>query len=59
MMHEWMDTQIASGIDVRDQVARDQAKEFARQLGFPEDRFKGSAKWLDKVSLTAWRVDGK
>lgn len=48
-MHEWMDRQIASGVEVRDSTARDQAKEFAKEAGFPTDRFKASAKWLDKV----------
>jgi hypothetical protein len=50
-MHEWMDQQIARGFDVRDNVARDQAKAFAKEIGFPMERFKASAKWLDKVSL--------
>lgn len=49
-MHEWMDKQIAQGVEVRDAAARDQAKEFAKEAGFPMDRFKASAKWLDKVS---------
>nr|XP_031863207.1 uncharacterized protein CI109_001079 [Kwoniella shandongensis]KAA5530279.1 hypothetical protein CI109_001079 [Kwoniella shandongensis] len=44
----WMDTQIASGQEVRDSVAREKAKTFAREIGFPMDRFKASAKWLDK-----------
>ncbi|WVQ99335.1 hypothetical protein IAU59_006468 [Kwoniella sp. CBS 9459] len=47
-LDEWMDTQIATGQDVRDQVAREKAKTFAREIGFPMDRFKASAKWLDK-----------
>ena len=49
-MHEWMDEQIAAGHDVRDNIAREKAKEFAKRIGFPMDRFKASAKWLDKVS---------
>ena len=49
-MHEWMDEEIAAGRDVRDNVAREKAKEFARRIGFPMERFKASAKWLDKVS---------
>jgi predicted house-cleaning NTP pyrophosphatase (Maf/HAM1 superfamily) len=49
-MDEWMDQQIASGLDVRDQIAREKAKTFAKEIGFPLDRFKASAKWLDKVS---------
>lgn len=49
-MHEWMDQQIAAGLDVRDNIARDKAKAFAREIGFPMERFKASAKWLDKVS---------
>ncbi|KAK8864344.1 hypothetical protein IAR55_001591 [Kwoniella newhampshirensis] len=44
----WMDAQIASGQEVRDSVAREKAKTFAREIGFPMDRFKASAKWLDK-----------
>jgi len=48
-MHEWMDQQISCGLDVRDNVARDKAKAFAREIGFPMERFKASAKWLDKV----------
>ncbi|WVR06984.1 hypothetical protein IAU60_004021 [Kwoniella sp. DSM 27419] len=47
-LDEWMDAQIASGQDVRDSIARDKAKTFAREIGFPMDRFKASAKWLDK-----------
>lgn len=50
-MHEWMDRQIAQGLEVRDAAARDQAKEFAKDAGYPTDRFKASAKWLDKVRL--------
>jgi hypothetical protein len=49
-MHEWMDEQLAAGLDVRDNVARDRAKAFAKEIGFPTERFKASAKWLDKVS---------
>jgi hypothetical protein len=51
-MHEWMDMQFAAGNDVRDAAARDQAKNFAKEIGFPMERFKASAKWLDKVSLS-------
>ncbi|RXK40152.1 hypothetical protein M231_02610 [Tremella mesenterica] len=47
-MHQWMDAQIAQGLDVRDNIARDKAKAFAREIGFPMERFKASAKWLDK-----------
>ncbi|KAK4689069.1 hypothetical protein P7C73_g1051, partial [Tremellales sp. Uapishka_1] len=47
-MHEWMDGQIAAGVDIRDNIARDRAKAIAREIGFPPDRFKASAKWLDK-----------
>jgi hypothetical protein len=47
-MDQWYDEQIALGNDVRDSVARDQAKAFAQTMGFPNDRFKASAKWLDK-----------
>lgn len=49
-MSEWMDRQIAAGLDVRDNIARDQAKMFAQEVGLGNDRFKASAKWLDKVS---------
>jgi len=52
-MDQWMDEQIAAGMDVRDNVARDKAKDFAREIGFPIERFKASAKWLDKVSAKA------
>lgn len=55
-MDIWMDEQIALGIEVRDNVARDKAKEIAREIGFPMERFKASAKWLDKVSYPA-RLD--
>ena len=48
-MHKWMDEQIAAGLDIRDSVARDKAKAFALEIGFPLERFKASAKWLDKV----------
>ncbi|WWC70285.1 uncharacterized protein I206_104235 [Kwoniella pini CBS 10737] len=47
-LDEWMDAQIAAGQDVRDNIAREKAKTFAREIGFPMDRFKASAKWLDK-----------
>ncbi|WVW83830.1 hypothetical protein I302_105851 [Kwoniella bestiolae CBS 10118] len=47
-LDEWMDAQIAAGQDVRDNIAREKAKSFAREIGFPMDRFKASAKWLDK-----------
>ncbi|WWC89408.1 uncharacterized protein L201_004332 [Kwoniella dendrophila CBS 6074] len=47
-LDQWMDEQIASGQDVRDNIAREKAKSFAREIGFPMDRFKASAKWLDK-----------
>lgn len=49
-MHGWMDAQLAAGLDVRDSVAREMAKAFAKEIGFPMERFKASAKWLDKVS---------
>ncbi|WRT66289.1 uncharacterized protein IL334_003242 [Kwoniella shivajii] len=47
-LDEWFDTQIAAGQDVRDNIAREKAKSFAKEIGFPMDRFKASAKWLDK-----------
>ncbi|OCF60535.1 hypothetical protein L486_00168 [Kwoniella mangroviensis CBS 10435] len=47
-LDEWMDAQLAAGQDVRDNIAREKAKSFAREIGFPMDRFKASAKWLDK-----------
>ncbi len=49
-MHHWMDAQFNAGYEIRDNVARDKAKEIAKSMGFTEDRFKASAKWLDKVS---------
>ncbi len=49
-MDDWMDEQFKLGYEIRDQVARDKAKEIAREMGFTEERFKASAKWLDKVS---------
>ena len=49
-MDAWMDEQIAMGQDIRDNMARDKAKDIAREIGFPIDRFKASAKWYDKVS---------
>ncbi|KAJ9091996.1 hypothetical protein QFC19_008864 [Naganishia cerealis] len=48
-MHEWMDAQHAAGYEIRDSIARDKAKEIAKMMGFTDDRFKASAKWLDKV----------
>lgn len=48
-MHTWMDWMFGQGQDVRDSLAKDKAKEIAKELGFKEDRFKASAKWLDKV----------
>lgn len=48
-MDDWWSQQIANGLDVRDNVARDKAKAIAREIGFPLERFKASAKWLDKV----------
>jgi hypothetical protein len=48
-MLKWWDAQEASGREVRDSTARDHAKVIARMMGFGEDRFKASAKWLDKV----------
>lgn len=48
-MHEWMDAQHAAGYEIRDTIARDKAKEIAKMMGFTDDRFKASAKWLDKV----------
>ncbi|KAJ9127518.1 hypothetical protein QFC24_000927 [Naganishia onofrii] len=47
-MHEWMDAQHAAGYEIRDSIARDKAKEIAKMMGFTDDRFKASAKWLDK-----------
>lgn len=47
-MLKWWDAQDACGREVKDSVAREQAKEIARMMGFGEDRFKASAKWLDK-----------
>lgn len=47
-MHEWMDAQHAAGYEIRDNIARDMAKGIARGMGFTEERFKASAKWLDK-----------
>ncbi len=48
-MDIWMDQQIANGLDIRDNVARERARTIAKEIGFPSERFKGSAKWLDKV----------
>jgi hypothetical protein len=50
-MDDWMDEQFKLGYEIRDQVARDKAKEIAREMGFTEERFKASAKWLDKVNF--------
>ena len=47
-MLKWWDAQEASGREVRDTTAREHAKAIARMMGFGEDRFKASAKWLDK-----------
>ncbi|KAJ9119572.1 hypothetical protein QFC22_003281 [Naganishia vaughanmartiniae] len=47
-MHEWMDAQHNAGYEIRDSIAREKAKEIARMMGFTDDRFKASAKWLDK-----------
>jgi len=55
-MDLWMDEQIAMGQDIRDNMARDKAKDIAREIGFPVDRFKASAKWYDKVSTVAASV---
>ena len=52
-MHEWWDQQVVHGLDIPDNVARDKAKSLAREIGFPSERFKASAKWLDKVCHTA------
>jgi hypothetical protein len=49
-LDDWIDSEIYAGRDVRDQQARDKAKDLARDIGFIENRFKGSAKWFDKVS---------
>ena len=56
-MDQWMDEQIANGFDVRDNIARDKAKDFAREIGFPVERFKASAKWLDKVCHAMLIID--
>lgn len=48
-MHEWMDAQHSAGYEIRDSIAREKAKEIAKMMGFTDDRFKASAKWLDKV----------
>jgi hypothetical protein len=53
-MDDWMDEQFKLGYEIRDQVARDKAKEIAREMGFTEERFKASAKWLDKVNFRGW-----
>jgi hypothetical protein len=50
-LDEWIDAEIHAGRDVRDQQARDKAKDLAVHIGFIENRFKGSAKWFDKVSV--------
>ena len=56
-MDAWMDEQIAMGQDIRDNMARDKAKDIAREIGFPIDRFKASAKWYDKVSAADFTPD--
>jgi hypothetical protein len=50
LMHPWMDRQIAMGLDTRDAVVQKEAKRCAMQIGYPPERFKASAKWVDKVS---------
>jgi hypothetical protein len=47
-MLKWWDSQEAAGREVKDSTARDRAKDIARAMGLGEDRFKASAKWLDK-----------
>lgn len=47
-MDLWFDEQISRGVEIRDSTARDKAKEVAQGLGFLAERFKASAKWLDK-----------
>lgn len=47
-MTKWWDEQEAGGNEVKDVAAREHAKLIAKQMGFCDDRFKASAKWLDK-----------
>lgn len=56
-MSEWMDQMLAIGGDCRDVTSREQAKKIALEVGLG-DRFKASAKWLDKVSLVFSRWHG-
>ena len=53
LMHPWMDHQIAMGGDTRDAAVQKEAKRCAIQIGYPPERFKASAKWVDKVSTQA------
>lgn len=55
LMHPWMDAQIAQGRDVRDSKIQERARQFAHEIGYPQERFKASAKWVDKAS--SLRVD--
>lgn len=50
LMNPWMDLQIAMGGDTRDAVVQREAKRCAQLIGYPPERFKASAKWVDKVS---------
>lgn len=45
---KWWDGEDAAGREVKDADIREQAKEIARRLGFDDDRFKASNKWLEK-----------
>ena len=50
-IQHWMDARLANGLECTDADARQEAKRIAREMGFSDDRFKGSLKWWESVKF--------